>query len=217
MRTTLQFRQHQPKNTMELIGPAGRLAARLLPTLRQQRNIKLLFCGPPGVGKTTLAETIAFALCGNKFGLESENGRNVTIHVVRDWMADVGTSSLFGSGWKVKLVNEVDVMPRDAQDALLSFLDELPPRRAFIATSNLQLDALTERFRTRLQRIEVGAPAPAEIAEFLSARCLPKEVASHFAELCAGNVRAACLDSAAWHQKQTGKLAVLAQQFQLHV
>ncbi len=199
----------------KLIGPAGRIAARILPSLQTQKKVKLLFCGPPGVGKSMLAETLAFALCGNKFGLESENGRNVTIHVVRDWMADIGSSSLFGTGWKVKIVNEVDVMPRDAQDALLSFLDELPDHRAFIATSNLELEALTERFRTRLQRIEVGAPTPAEIAELLLARRLPLEVAQHLACLCGGNVRAACLDADGWDQEQAGEVARIAQQFEM--
>lgn len=205
----------------KLIGPAGRLAARLIPALVQQEEpIKLLFCGAPGVGKTTLAETIAVALCGNRFGLESCNGRNVTIHVVRDWMADVASSCLFGTGFKVKLCNEVDTMPKDAQDALLSFLDELPARRAFIATSNLNLDDLTERFRTRLQRFEVGAPTAGEVVALLSER-VPEPVAQHIAALSDGNVRAALLDADAWmktnkpdeRKRQTLQFDMLLQQY----
>lgn len=199
---------------LPIIGPAGRLALTL--PHRLGLIVKLLFAGPPGVGKTILADRIALHLCGGRWAVETVNGRNVSIHLVREWMNDIGTSSLFGTGWKAKIVNEVDVMPRDAQDALLSFLDDLPPRRAFIATSNLDIDQLTERFRTRLQRFEVGAPDTHEIASLLLTQQVPDAVAQHIAGLSGGNVRAALLDADAWRSQQGGaELAALAQQFEL--
>ena len=198
----------------KLIGPAGKLSA-LLAVPPQGARVKLLFSGPPGVGKSHLAEEIATALCGSKWGWEAENGRNVSIHVVRRWAEDMGTSSLYGSGWKAKIVNEVDTCPSDAQDLLLSFLDELPEQRAFIATSNLNLKSLTERFRTRLQRYEVKAPATAEIAELLTL-LVPPAIASHLAGLSAGNVRAALLDAEAWRQEnQPDDIVRIARQFDL--
>ena len=198
----------------KLIGPAGRLVETIVPTLRTQKRVKMLLSGPPGVGKTATANAIGAALCGGAFAVESINGRKLTIHVVSDWQADFASSSLFGSGWKVKIVNEVDTCPKDAQDLLLSFLDEMPPNRGFIGTSNLELSSLTERFRTRLLCHEVKAPKAEEIAALL-AESVPSEVAHHIANLCGGNVRAAVLDAEGWHQKNNGELAVLSRQLDM--
>jgi hypothetical protein len=46
--------------------------------------------------------------------------------------------------------NEVDRCSRDAQDLLLTYLDRMGPGLAFLGTTNLDLDRLTERFQKRL-------------------------------------------------------------------
>lgn len=186
-----------------LIGPAGKLADLFARTLEDAARVKLLFAGAAGTGKSTLAQQIAATLCGDKWGIETVNGRNVSIHLVREWARDTMTSSLFGTGWKVKIVDEVDTMPADAQDALLSFLDTMPPNRGFIATSNLDLDKLTPRFATRLQRHTVDGPEPEDIAAFLVEReGVPALVAQQIAFLCGGCVRAAILDAAAYRNER---------------
>jgi len=157
---------------------------------------KCLFYGPPGVGKTEAANWIAAQLAG-KWDIESINGRNCTIHVLNSWESDLHCSSMFGA-WRVKIINEVDTLPRDAQDALLSILDELPAQRAILCTSNLNLEQLSERFRTRFVRFKFEAPSPDEIKNLLNDKGLPDSVATTMAECCCGNVRQACLDADNW-------------------
>lgn len=187
-------------NGKPLIGPAGELANLFARTLEDTAEpMKLLLTGIAGCGKTSLANAVAAALCGNPFAIESINGRKCSIHVVNEWQRMTATSCMFGTGYRCFIVNEVDTCPADAQDLLLTFLDEMPANCAFIATSNLELDALTPRFVTRLQRHEVGAPEPEEISSWLcDVYALPPLVAQQLAFLCGGCVRAAELDAKAW-------------------
>jgi hypothetical protein len=198
-------------NSPKLIGPAGALADLFARTAEDPEvsRLKLLFTGAPGIGKTELANQIAAMLTGNggKFAIESVNGRKLSIHVVTEWQRLCATSCMFGTGWRVFVCNEVDTCPADSQDLLLTFLDELPPMTAFIATSNLDLDKLTPRFVTRLQRHEVAPPEASEIAALLVSRGLPAPVAHQTAFLAGGCVRAALLDADAWLNGQKAKTA----------
>lgn len=189
-----------------LIGPAGRLSDLFGRTLEDEINVKLLFSGAPGVGKSDLAMRIASTLTGDRWGIEHVNGRSMSIHLVREWTKDCATSSLFGTGWKCKVVDEIDTAPADAQDELLTFLDKLPPNRGFIATSNLDLEKLSQRFITRLKRHEIAAPEAEEIAAFLvSDHGVPALVAQQIAFLCGGCVRSALLDAEAWRNESKAK------------
>lgn len=141
-----------------------------------------------------MAKAIAEDL-GARWDLECINGRN--IDVVRDWQLHLHCSSMFDE-WKVKVINEADLMTVPAQDLMLSVLDELPPRRAIICTSNLSVKDLSERFRTRFQLHKVEAPTQEEVAAHLCDLGLPPDQAAFIAVACGGNVRAAMNDAEVW-------------------
>ena len=76
--------------------------------------VKILIYGPPGVGKTSIADMVADELAGTRFAIEEFNGKLVTVDVVKQWMAGLGTCSLFGV-YSVRIINELDRCSRDAQ------------------------------------------------------------------------------------------------------
>ena len=197
----------RPQTADDLIGQAGlvaraqcRKAERL--TAEAAATMKLLLYGPPGVGKTSVVELVALQLAGTPLAIEDYNGREVTVDVVRQWMTQLPYGSLFGD-WSVKVVNELDRCSREAQDLLLTYLDRLPPGRAFLGTSNLQLDLLTERFQTRFQAIKLLPPTTEELAAFLVARwSVPTATATQIAVGSGGCVRAALADLESWLDQQ---------------
>jgi len=187
-----------PRDARQFIGPASKLATLFDRKAEHCRNagdaVKVLIYGAPGIGKTALANYLASLLTTHPTEIESVNGRSVSVELIRHWQQCAGYGSLFG-GYTVKIVNELDTCPRAAQDLLLTYLDEMGPRTAFVGTSNLELSLLAERFQSRLQQFKLAAPDTTALAEFIARWQLPPKVCAQIAVGSGGNVRAALLDA----------------------
>jgi replication-associated recombination protein RarA len=189
-----QFRPERPE---DLIGEARIIGADLLARASKPGagSWKLLLFGSPGGGKTSIVRMVYRVLALHHIDIEKVNGRNVTSELVREWQRNSFYGSLFG-GWKIKHIEEVDLVPQVAQDLMLTYLDDLPPLNAVIGTSNLSLETLTERFQTRFQLVRVHGPSNDELAAWLTKRWkIPKRTSDFIALGACGNVRQALLDA----------------------
>ncbi len=116
-----------------------------------------LFAGPTGVGKTTAARALA-----NDLGISIDWG----FHVIRSAEADADAvddalrmlrhACPVGSGWKMVLVDEADLMTPKASHLWLSALEDLPPRSVVVFTTN-RPEHFPDRFLDRCERLDFAA------------------------------------------------------------
>lgn len=157
---------------------------------------RLLFTGPPGVGKTELARMLALDLAGDPINVEFRMGSQVNVEVVRDWLRNAPYRPLIGD-MTVRLIDELDTVPTQAVTELRQYLDALPRSVAFLATTNKTVKELVEPLQTRFAVWKFDAVQTSVVADFLARRFpdLPPATLTEIARKTNGNVRAALLDA----------------------
>jgi putative ATPase len=138
-----------------LIGRASRIWARELSQWRDSQPFHIVFWGPPGSGKTTLARMLA-----ESTGLKSQQ-----LSAVRDGVKEIREAAerLHGG---LLFIDEIHRLSRSQQDVLLPILEEASVWIVGATTENPSV-SLAPAILSRLRCIYVAPPAGNDIHQAL--------------------------------------------------
>lgn len=147
------YLKYRPKKLSHVRGQAKSIA--VLTDMAKRKAIPhvLLFVGPSGTGKTTLARIVAAKLkcTGNDFA-EINAAEQRGIDMVRDLNQRIGLAPMNGP-CRVWLIDECHALTSDAQSALLKILEDTPAHvYFFLATTDPQ--KLKDTVTTRCTKIK---------------------------------------------------------------
>lgn len=126
--------------------------------LKAPMSKAFLFYGEPGTGKTAAGYALAGELgvdprwpgLGGFYLIASGEQK---AGMVREIMSSCRYTPMYGSGWRLVLVNEADATSPEAAMVWLDCLENLPKRTVLVFTTN-EYKSLTQRFRDRCEAYE---------------------------------------------------------------
>ena len=137
--TIIWTEKYRPKDFSEIKGQKEIIER--VKALVDQRNIPhLLFAGPPGVGKSTLALVIARQLFGENWRtnfLELNASDERGIDVVRNKVKDFARTKAIGDvPFKLIFLDECDALTKEAQQALRRTMENYTATCRFVLAAN---------------------------------------------------------------------------------
>lgn len=136
---SIWIEKYRPNNFDDIKGQ-DKIIARIKAFVKNNNIPHLLFSGPPGVGKTSLALVIAKELFGENWRqnfLETNASDDRGIQVVRETIKDFArTKSIGNVPYKIIYLDECDALTREAQDALRRTMENYSKNSRFILSCN---------------------------------------------------------------------------------
>ena len=132
--------KHRPKTVDEIAGQTE--AKRLMRSfLKDEGGPSLLFVGPPGVGKTTMAQALAREMHGEWFSpdttfIVTNASDDRGIDFVRNNLKSIARAASVGVDKKVLLLDEADGLTKQAQEALRQVIETTQHNTLWILTAN---------------------------------------------------------------------------------
>src|SRR3972149_1815866 len=137
--STIWTEKYRPKVFSDVYGQEE-VVKKVEAFVKQKNMPHLLFVGPAGVGKTSLALVIARALFGNEWKnnfLELNASDERGIDVVRVKVKDFARTKAIGDvPFKIIYLDECDALTKDAQQALRRTMENYTQTCRFILSAN---------------------------------------------------------------------------------
>jgi replication factor C small subunit len=130
--------KYRPKKFEEVKGQKD-IVTRIQAMVKENNINNLLFAGPPGVGKSTLALVIAKELFGENWKqsfLELNASDDRGIDVVRNTIKDFARTKAISGKFKIIFLDECDSLTKEAQQALRRTMENFSKNTRFILSAN---------------------------------------------------------------------------------
>jgi len=170
--------RYRPRTLADLAGQESIVAA-LRQFTADPYSAAFLFHGDTGTGKTSAAHALAGDL-GCRLDEHELGGLNAiasgeqSADAIREITDRLRLRPMYGSGWRVLIVNECERMHPQAETIWLDRLENLPPKTVIVFTTN-NLLRLSQRFRDRCVPMHFTAERQVEAAAKLLARIWLRE------------------------------------------
>lgn len=163
---SLWVEKWRPRTLAEFVWPSDPAVRERVTDWWQRREIpNLLFHGPPGTGKTSLAKILAERVAGESvlfLNASLESGIDTIRGKIREFTVRGGTVDTA----RVVILDEADYLSPTAQAALRGLLEENPAWVRFVFSVN-EVGRIIRPLRSRLQEFDFSEPDLGQFVERL--------------------------------------------------